>query len=223
MSGNTCKRVSACIFAALIIITTLYVGVCVLSARPLIETLDEYDILSTPPSYPDYYEILKISIDASDADIKRGYRRQVLKYHPDKLQLLSSSERAGAEENMSKAQEAYEFLLSSKRCDYDREVFRTSLLQLDHCLREVALKNAKAKRDEEAQRRRDRILEEELKVEAGILERARKTRTTTKDRTKAKRRLSEVNLRQSELGLIPSLLVKIIVGPWIMIYNLLGW
>lgn len=32
----------------------------------------------------DYYEILNISVDADEQQIKKSYRKLALKYHPDK-------------------------------------------------------------------------------------------------------------------------------------------
>lgn len=64
----------------------------------------------------DYYDILGVSKSASDSEIKKAYRKQALKYHPDKNP--GDSE---AEEKFKKAAEAYEVLSDSdKRARYDQ-------------------------------------------------------------------------------------------------------
>jgi len=64
----------------------------------------------------DYYEILGISKNADDAEIKKAYRKLALKYHPDK-----NPDDASAEEKFKEAAEAYEVLSNAeKRGQYDR-------------------------------------------------------------------------------------------------------
>lgn len=61
----------------------------------------------------DYYEILGISKNASDDEIKKAYRRAAVKYHPDKD--------GGDEAKFKEASEAYEVLRDSqKRQRYDQ-------------------------------------------------------------------------------------------------------
>ena len=65
--------------------------------------------------YQDYYQILGVSRDASDADIKKSYRKLARQYHPD------VNSEASAEEKFKQANEAYEVLKDSeKRQAYDR-------------------------------------------------------------------------------------------------------
>jgi len=64
----------------------------------------------------DYYEILGVSKSATPAEIKKGYRKMAIKYHPDKNQ----GDKA-AEENFKKAAEAYEILSDeNKKARYDQ-------------------------------------------------------------------------------------------------------
>ena len=64
----------------------------------------------------DYYEILEVSKNSSKEDIKKAYRKQALKFHPDKNPGDKS-----AEENFKEAAEAYEVLSNDeKRARYDR-------------------------------------------------------------------------------------------------------
>jgi len=64
----------------------------------------------------DYYEVLEIKKGASETDIKSAYRKQALKYHPDRNQ-----GNAEAEEKFKEAAEAYSILADAdKRARYDR-------------------------------------------------------------------------------------------------------
>lgn len=64
----------------------------------------------------DYYEILEVSKDASQDEIKKAYRKQALKYHPDK----NPGDKT-AEEKFKEAAESYEVLGNpEKRSKYDR-------------------------------------------------------------------------------------------------------
>ncbi|NOX14606.1 MAG: molecular chaperone DnaJ [Epsilonproteobacteria bacterium] len=64
----------------------------------------------------EYYEILEINRDANSGDIKKAYRKQALKYHPDRNQ--GDKE---AEEKFKAINEAYQVLSDSeKKATYDR-------------------------------------------------------------------------------------------------------
>ncbi len=64
----------------------------------------------------DYYEILGVSRDATESELKNAYRKLAHKYHPDK-----NPGDKEAEENFKKAAEAYAVLSDAeKRAQYDR-------------------------------------------------------------------------------------------------------
>ncbi len=64
----------------------------------------------------DYYEILEVGRNASESELKKAYRQQALKYHPDK-----NPDNKEAEEKFKEASEAYEVLRDSeKRRIYDQ-------------------------------------------------------------------------------------------------------
>ena len=64
----------------------------------------------------DFYDILGISKGASQAEIKKAYRKKAIEYHPDK-----NPGDATAEEKFKKAAEAYEILSDpDKKARYDQ-------------------------------------------------------------------------------------------------------
>ena len=69
-----------------------------------------------PAGKRDYYEVLGVSKNASDAEIKKAFRRLAMKYHPDR-----NPDNAGAEESFKEAKEAHDVLSSEqKRAAYDQ-------------------------------------------------------------------------------------------------------
>lgn len=63
----------------------------------------------------DYYEILDVGANASNEDLKKAYRKQALKYHPDRNRSDDASER------FKEVNEAYQVLSDSdRRAAYDR-------------------------------------------------------------------------------------------------------
>src|SRR6266446_3227930 len=64
----------------------------------------------------DYYEVLGVTRDASDEEVKRAYRKLAVKFHPDK-----NPNDPHAEEKFKELGEAYDVLMDpDKRAAYDR-------------------------------------------------------------------------------------------------------
>src|ERR1700723_4743869 len=71
---------------------------------------------NTRVSKADYYEVLGVSRDCSEQELKSAYRKQALKYHPDR----NPGDQA-SEEKFKEASEAYQVLSDAdKRAAYDR-------------------------------------------------------------------------------------------------------
>ena len=64
----------------------------------------------------DCYEVLGVSKSADEKDIKKAYRREAMKHHPDR-----NPDDPAAEEKFKEASEAYEILMDAqKRAAYDQ-------------------------------------------------------------------------------------------------------
>ncbi|MGC6413257.1 MAG: TerB family tellurite resistance protein [Bacteroidia bacterium] len=60
------------------------------------------------------YKILDVSPTASEADVKKAYRDLAKRFHPDRLQGLSETEKTAASEKFVRVQKAYENIKKKK-------------------------------------------------------------------------------------------------------------
>jgi DnaJ like chaperone protein len=74
--------------------------------------INDKDFLSIRSMYyvksAHHYEVLEINPEVNDDEVKRAYRRMVLKFHPDKVEGLGEEVRKGAQEKFLQIQLAYE-------------------------------------------------------------------------------------------------------------------
>lgn len=65
----------------------------------------------TKQTNPDWaYQILELSPNCTNDEIKKAYRRMAMKYHPDKVNSLGEEVRQNATEKFRKVKEAYDYL-----------------------------------------------------------------------------------------------------------------
>jgi curved DNA-binding protein CbpA len=68
-----------------------------------------------------YYELLEIAPNAPADDVKKSFRAQIAKYHPDKVQHLGKEFQAMAADRAAELTEAYRILSDpGRRADYDK-------------------------------------------------------------------------------------------------------
>jgi len=90
--------------------------------RVIMNALREAERALKQASKKDYYKILGLDKNSnpSDAEIKKAYRKNALKYHPDKCAGLSEDEKAEAEKKFKDIGEAYSVLSDpNKKRIYD--------------------------------------------------------------------------------------------------------
>jgi curved DNA-binding protein CbpA len=69
-----------------------------------------------------YYELLDLAPTATSEEIKRAFRLQIARYHPDKVQHLGKEFQAMAAERAAELTEAYRILSDEgRRAEYDRQ------------------------------------------------------------------------------------------------------
>jgi len=61
------------------------------------------------------YTILELNRSATDAELKRAYRKMAVKYHPDKVSHLGDEFQKAAKEKFQKVQEAYDNIKKERR------------------------------------------------------------------------------------------------------------
>lgn len=60
------------------------------------------------------FKVLEVSVDATEAQVKKAYRKMAMKYHPDRLVDSGEEVQKAAQETFLKVQEAYDHICKNK-------------------------------------------------------------------------------------------------------------
>lgn len=75
-----------------------------------------------------FYDVLGVSINSTETEIKKAYRQKAMQYHPDK-----NPNDKTAEDKFKAAAEAYETLSDSvKRNNYDNKLHKETILEEEY-------------------------------------------------------------------------------------------
>lgn len=81
-------------------------------------------------SLSNYYELLEIPPTASADEVRKAFRRQIARYHPDKVQHLGREFQTMAADRASQLTEAYRILSDERlRAEYDQARAAAAILQ----------------------------------------------------------------------------------------------
>ncbi|KAI0457622.1 hypothetical protein F5B21DRAFT_501355 [Xylaria acuta] len=192
MVGNTTKRFRfvACgiilLTLVLIVIGTVQSGAFANLRSPPVRPFGARGSLPTRRR-SNHYDTLNVGTEATDSELKRAYRKQVVQFHPDKAQRLSADEQETAKVLYDRATLAYEVLASDRRCEYDRDVMRATVPEMKTCLQRVARRREKKRQDKAAERARATKEERETKPKQARTRQANeKVKATRKERQETK-------------------------------------
>jgi len=91
--------------------------------RDMKKKIQEAQVQLKRSKQKDFYKILGVPRDASDAEVKKGYRKLALKWHPDRHSSSTEEEKAEAEKVFRDINLAYEVLSDpQKKAKYDSGV-----------------------------------------------------------------------------------------------------
>ena len=85
------------------------------NARSYKQKLREYQVLLKRAGKEDLYKIMGVGKDADEAEIKKQYKKQALKWHPDRHASKTEEEQKKAAEQFQQINRAFEVLGDSAK------------------------------------------------------------------------------------------------------------